>query len=207
MTKRFLLIFLLIPYCSFAQFMVGVSGGPELGKINTASSYRTGYDLGVNAGKFINYNLWLSAGLTYSKNSYHTAGRIPTTYRYDYLELPLLVHFRTGDDASQRTTSRRNSYFGFSAFGGVVPATIYDLKFSNYAGNQTIEKSALKQMGYTPIVNLTAGAGIYYQYSESMFFTVEPTIKYSLTQQPKNSGTHIYTVGLNLNIWYQFGVF
>ena len=213
MIKRSFLIFLLIPYSSFAQFMVGASLSPEIGKLtsaSTTSTYGTGYTAAVNVGQFINYNLWLSAGAAYSKKGYHEDKTL-TTYRFDYIEIPVLLHYRTGDPGITRSSMSYSksgeSRLGFSAFGGVVPGFIYDAKFSTNSGTETLEKGALKNAGYSSVVSATAGAGVYYQFTQNMFFTVEPNIKYCFTQQPKGSGNHMYTLGINVNIWYHFGVF
>lgn len=169
-----------------------------------------GYTAAANVGKFINYNLWLSVGAAYSKKGFHADGLF-TSYRLDYIELPVLLHFRTGETGitrSSRSYGRTGErHLGISAFGGVVPGFILDEKQSNKSLTQTLEKSTLKQEGYSTVANVTAGAGVYYQFSQNAFFTVEPNIKYCFTQQPKNSGNHMYTLGINVNIWYHFGVF
>jgi|GEM_PF-4277660 len=207
MIKKLLLIFTFIPYCSFAQVMVGLSGAPELGMLNSSSQSRLGYTFGANVAKTIGYNFWLSAGVDYSKKCYYL-DKNSSSYHFDYWEIPVLMHFRTGEGPGLRTNSVRNNYVGLSAFAGVSPSLVYDLKFSApNKGTETVERSTLKHDGYTRLFNVNAGIGVYYQYSENIIFTVEPSIKYSLTPLVKNTSTHIYTMGVNVSFWYSFGFY
>jgi hypothetical protein len=233
MRKLALILFTLIPVSGICQHSRNKMEDPFAvsGTISTGLTKLTpypsilGYDMGGKFGYFITENIWASAGINYSHkgfkqdplNVFAKTNPSNVTGMLDYAEFPILGHYRTGDFSKVTHDEKKHlghlGKVGFSGSAGIIPGFLWDGKYnfsSNASNDHQIDQKSLKNAGYKPIVSVSASAGIYYHLSHHFFLTVEPEIKYSLSQVPRASKYHWSTIGFKVTLWYrilpQFGV-
>jgi hypothetical protein len=176
------------------------------------------YDMGLGFGFFLKDNIWTSAGINYSHkgfkqdpmNIYAKTNPGKVTGEMNYLEFPVSWHYRSGDFSRvSKEVKKRDGHVGkvgFTGSAGIIPGLLYDGKYyiptnGNAIIDHQIYHRILKNAGYKSIVSVLISAGFYYHISHRFFMTVEPEIKYSLSQVPCGTRYNWSTVGFRLSLW------
>jgi hypothetical protein len=191
---------------------IGLTMTPEQTKLSSNTGTFNGFTVGGQLGYFLNENMWLTTGVSYSRKGFKqnynslssTTNPSGIVTQINYFEVPLYFSFRTGNFNSvvhkHVVTSHKKAGFIISA--GPVAGILWDANNSSPGGHQ-IDQDALKSAGFKNTLGFMGSLGGYYQFSKEVFITLEPAYKITFTNVPKGSSHHWSSIGLTLNIWYR----
>lgn len=177
---------------------------------NESESIKPGYTTGLNIVYQINSNISIATGLHYSNIGYQSKviqakvlvpdPNIPTKfkskYHFHFVEIPLKFNYIFNEAKFQM----------FGSFGINTQLFQKEMAVSiAYFSDHTERNRRETQYVYNAInISPSISAGINYPINERLKLSLEPIIRYGITNLIKAPiSSHLYSVGINTGIYYK----
>ena len=165
-----------------------------------ANSNGISYALGITGRYAFSRNWSVSTGVwathTLSGKTTLVQNGIPATIRYTYshpftnwYKTPLLVNYQASD-------KQLSPYFS----AGVT----FDFRGTSYIDTQGNGEEVPIKIGKAVVVTPLLGLGAIYRLNEHFLVVAQPTIQYNLQSHSDYSYYHLYQLGLQTQLMYQF---
>jgi hypothetical protein len=190
------------PIKELDPWAISLSITPEQTKVSSGKGSIIGYTVGGQLGYFLNENMWLTTGLSYSRKGFsgdYLVRKAPLkgiSTNINYFELPLYFSFRTGNFMPQHGVHTFKK-IGLIISAGPVAGLLWDGNTKSGGQGHQIDKTDIKNAGYKNTIGFQAGIGGYFRISKAVFITLEPSYKMTFSSKQWSS------IGLKLNIWYR----